>query len=339
MMNFYKKYSVSINIVFAYFLVIVVTLKLSIFWIIALVTLLFVGLSILFYRYDKQKHYYKRIIDNSTNIVIVSDTKKLISANKTFFQYFTEYKSIQEFSKKHACICGFFEEEEGYLATLNDGINWIDYLIQNKNRYHKVKIKIYNKAYYFSISASVLDEKDDLYAIIMSDITEQENYKKELELLAIKDTLTNIGNRRFFHQKLEEQITLTQRYNTPFSLIIFDIDFFKKVNDNYGHDMGDKVLVEYTKFISSMLRDTDIFCRIGGEEFIVILPNTPKDKAYLLAQKLRESIENYKAVLPITMSFGVAGYEDGDDDIAIYKRVDVALYKAKETGRNKVVLG
>lgn len=88
-----------------------------------------------------------------------------------------------------------------------------------------------------------------------------------------------------------------------------------------------------------MLRDTDIFCRIGGEEFIVILPNTTKDKAYILAQKLREKVENYKKVLPITMSFGVTGYEKGDDDISIYKRVDVALYKAKETGRNKVVLG
>ena len=88
-----------------------------------------------------------------------------------------------------------------------------------------------------------------------------------------------------------------------------------------------------------LLRDTDMFCRIGGEEFIVILPSTTKDKAYILAQKLRESVENYKEVLPITMSFGVAGYEKGDDDISIYKRVDLALYKAKETGRNKVVLG
>ena len=212
-------------------------------------------------------------------------------------------------------------------------------MIQNKIIYHKATVKIYDKEYYFAISASILDKKDNLYGVIMSDITEQENYKKELEMLAIKDPLTHIGNRRFFHQKLDEEILLSQRYNNPFSLIIFDIDFFKKVNDNYGHDMGDKVLVEYTKFISSMLRDTDIFCRIGGEEFIVILRNTTKDKAYMLAQKLRESVENHKAVLPITMSFGVAGYEKGDDDTSIYKRVDIALYKAKETGRNKVVLG
>lgn len=339
MMGLYRKYRFFINILLAYSLIIFVTLKLSLIWIIALITLLFVGISILFYRYDKQKHYYKGIIDNSPNIVIVSDTQKLVSANRTFFKYFKGYKSIEEFSQKHDCICEFFKEEEGCLAAVNDGLSWIEYLIQNKIVYHRTRVKIYDKEYYFAISASMLDKKDNLFGIILSDITEQENYKKELEVLAVKDTLTNIGNRRFFHQKLDEQIALTQRYNDPFSLIIFDIDFFKKVNDNYGHDMGDKVLVEYTKYIISMLRETDIFCRIGGEEFIVILPNTTKDKAYLLAQKLRESVENYKAVLPITMSFGVTGYEKGDDDTSIYKRVDVALYKAKETGRNKVVLG
>ncbi|WP_457749438.1 GGDEF domain-containing protein [Sulfurimonas sp.] len=338
-MNFYKKYSFFINIFLAYLLVIFVTLKLSLVWIIALVTFLFMGISILFYRYDKQKHYYKNIIDNSTNIVIVSDTKKLVSANKTFFKYFKGYKNIEDFSKKHSCICEFFQDEEGYLTSINDGLSWIQYLIKNEIIYHKVKMKIDEDEYYFTISASILDKKNSLYGVIMSNITEQETYKKELELLAINDALTNIGNRRFFHQKLDEQIALTQRYNTPFSLIIFDIDFFKKVNDNYGHDVGDKVLVEYTKYISSILRDSDIFCRIGGEEFIVILSNTTKDKAYLLAQKLREGVEHSKKILPITMSFGVAGYEKGDDDISLYKRVDLALYKAKETGRNKVVLG
>jgi diguanylate cyclase (GGDEF)-like protein len=338
-MNLYKKYSLFIYILVAYLLVLFATLQFSQVWVIVIITILFVGISILLYRYTKQKQYYKGIIDNSTNIVIVSDEKKLVSANKTFFTYFKSYKNIEEFSQQHDCICEFFEEEEGYLSSLNDGLKWIEYLIENKIVYHKAKVKINDKEYYFAISASILDKKDNLYGIIMSDITEQETYKKELEILAVKDSLTNIGNRRFFHKKLDEQILLTQRYNHPFSLVIFDIDFFKKVNDNYGHDMGDKVLVEYTKFISSMLRDTDIFCRIGGEEFIVILPNTTKDKAYLLAQKLRESIEKHQAVLPITMSFGVAGYEKGDDDTSIYKRVDLALYKAKETGRNKVVLG
>ena len=338
-MNIYKKYSFFLNFLIAYFIILLVMVKLSMVWSIIAITILFVVSAILFDKYDSKKHYYKNIIDNSTNIVIVSDTKTIVSANKTFFQYFKGFKNIKDFSKKHRCICDFFEEEEGYLGNINDGLSWIYYLIKHIDTYHKVKMKIDNQEYYFAISASVLDNKNNLYGIILSDITEQESYKKELESLAVNDPLTNIGNRRFFHKKLDEQLVLTRRYKYPFSLIICDIDLFKKVNDNHGHDVGDKVLVEYTSFIASMLRKGDVFCRIGGEEFIMILPHTPQNKAYILAQKLRQSVQEHKKVLPITMSFGVAEYEKGDDDTSLYKRVDIALYKAKESGRNKVVLG
>ena len=338
-MSWFRRYSIYIYIVFMYLLMVVAIDNFSKIWSIAIMTLLFISTVLFLFYFNKKKDYFKDIINQSPNIVLVSDREKILFANETFFHYFKGYKNIDEFLRKHTCICDFFEEEEGYITQINKGVRWIDYLLENKWSYHKAKIQIYKEIYYFSISVSVLDEENDLYGVIMSDITEQERYKKELESLAIKDTLTGIGNRRYFHQKLDEQILFTQRYNNPFSLIIFDVDFFKKVNDNYGHDIGDQVLIEYTKYIASMLRDTDIFCRIGGEEFIVILPNTTKDKAYILAQKLREKVENYKKVLPITMSFGVTGYEKGDDDISIYKRVDVALYKAKETGRNKVVLG
>lgn len=338
-MSLYKEYRVFIGIFLSYLLMVFFILNLNPAWAIVAISFFIIGVSILFYRYNKQKTYYKDIIDNSPKIVIVSDGKKLISANKTFFKYFKGYKNIEDFSKKHDCVCEFFEEEAGCLTAQHGELGWVEYLVKNKAASHRVKVKIYENEYYFAISASVLDKKKNLYGVILSNITEAEKYKKELEIMTVKDALTGIGNRRFFHQKLDEQIILTQRYNNSFSLIIFDIDFFKKVNDNYGHDKGDKVLIEYTKFISSMLRESDVFCRIGGEEFIIVLPNTTKDKAYLLAQKLRESVEKYKAVLPITMSFGVAEYEKGDDNTSIYKRVDLALYKAKETGRNKVVLG
>ena len=338
-MQWYNKNSIFVNIFVVYLLVLLIALKLTTVWIITAITLLFVGITLFFYRFYTQKNYFKDIIDNSPNIVIVSNMERLVSANKTFFKYFKGYKNINEFSKKHQCICEFFVEEDGYISHINNGLGWIEYLLQNRVIYHKVKIKIYDNEYYFSVSASILDDRHQLYGIIMSDITAQESYRRELEMLSIKDTLTNIGNRRFFHKKLHEQIIHAQRYHSSFSLVIFDIDFFKKVNDNYGHDIGDKVLVEYANYIASMLRDTDVFCRIGGEEFIVILPNTTKDKAYILARKLREKVEDYQKVLPITMSFGVAEYEKGDDDIFIYKRADIALYKAKETGRNKVVLG
>ena len=121
-------------------------------------------------------------------------------------------------------------------------------------------------------------------------------------------------------------------------MIIFDVDYFKKVNDIHGHDVGDKVLVEYTRLIGIHLRDSDIFCRIGGEEFALILPHTSKAGAYKLADKLRIIVQEHKIVLPITMSFGVVEYKKGEDLEFTFKRADEALYEAKHNGRNRVVV-
>ena len=288
---------------------------------------------------SRQQAYYKSIIDTSTNIVLLSDQKSILSANKTFFHYFEEFNNIIDFSKKYTCICEFFVEEEGYLSSINDGVAWIEYLVTFQTIKHKIKMKIDDEVYYFLASASLIDEKKKIYALILSDITEQETTRHELVSLSIKDELTHIGNRKLYDDVLLKQIILAQRYVHPFSLIMMDIDFFKKINDSLGHDTGDKVLKEYTRLISYILREVDTFCRIGGEEFILILPHTTKDKGYLLAQKLRKLVEEHKEVTAITMSFGVVEYVKGDDEESIYSRVDKALYRAKESGRNKVVLG
>ena len=120
---------------------------------------------------------------------------------------------------------------------------------------------------------------------------------------------------------------------------MLDIDYFKEVNDKHGHGIGDEVLVEYTKLVLSHLRDADVFCRIGGEEFMIILPHTAKHEAQKIAEKLRILIEDYKKIIPITVSFGVVEYVLGEDIELICKRADDALYKAKDRGRNRVVVG
>jgi len=287
----------------------------------------------------QQKSYYKTIIDNSANIVVVSDTHRIVTANKTFFNYFKNFENLSEFSKRHKCIADFFELENTYLEPPENDMCWMEQLSSNEKRKEKVKLKIDDEIFYFLVSASLLDKKKKIYAMILSDITEQETTKHELVSLSIKDKLTNIGNRKYYDDILHEHITLAQRYEHSFSLVILDIDLFKKINDSLGHDTGDKVLREYTKFIGHHLREVDIFCRIGGEEFVLILPHTTKDKAYLLTQKLRMLVENHKQIVPITMSFGVVQYEKGDDAESIFIRADKALYRAKETGRNKVILG
>ena len=289
-------------------------------------------------KFSKQQAYYKSIIDTSTNIVIVSDQKHILSANKTFFNYFSEFDNILDFSQKHSCVSEFFENEDACLSSMNDGINWIEYLVTFQMLKHKIKMKIDNEIYYFLASASLIDEKKNIYALILSDITEQETTRHKLIALSITDELTHIGNRKFYSDILSKQLILAQRYRHPFSLILLDIDLFKKINDSLGHDTGDKVLKEYTRLISYTLREVDNFCRIGGEEFVIVLPHTTKDKAYQLAEKLRKLVEAHKKVTSVTMSFGVVEYKKGDDEESIFSRVDKALYRAKEGGRNKVII-
>jgi len=311
--------------------------KLGAYGLLTLMTLAGVINLTMFYRIRKQKIYYKNIIDSSTNIVIINDKNNIIDVNKIFFKYFYHYKTLDEFKNAYRCICDLFVEESGYLQKENDGVSWIDYLMNNSDVNHKVKVKYVSEIYYFSVGASLVMEEKSYYSIVFSDITNEEKYKLELEKLTITDPLTGIGNRRYFHDKLNEERYSANRYDQSLSFIMIDIDYFKKVNDEHGHGVGDSVLVEYSKLISSMIRGGDNFCRIGGEEFMLILPHTTKEDAKKLAEKLRESVENYKKILPITMSFGVVEYIKGEEAEFIIRRVDEALYEAKESGRNRVV--
>ena len=311
-------------------------------WItVGLIFLMGIALAVslyLFIKYRKQRYYYKNIINTSTNIIVISNGNEILSVNRAFFKYFKEYKNISEFKKEHSCLCDFFVERPGYLQRNMNNMSWINYVLTHNDSKHKVKIEISGRRYYFLIVVSLISEELDHYAITLSDITEQEEYKKELEELTITDPLTKIGNRRYYQKRIEEEISRALRYNDPLSIILFDIDHFKKVNDIHGHDVGDKVLIEYSKLINSMLRDIDEFCRIGGEEFIIIAPHIDKNSALLLAEKLRKAVEAHKKIVPITMSFGVTQYIEQESQDSLFKRADEALYKAKDNGRNKVVV-
>jgi len=309
----------------------------------AYILIIFMSLAIitstlLFYRNKKQRKYYKKIIDSSNNIVLINNNELLISVNKVFFKYFKEYKSIEEFKNKYRCICNFFVDAEGYLSKNVEGEFWINYLVKNPNNTNKVKVLIEDKEYYFLVNASLISEDSQDYSVVLSDITLAEKYKIELEKLTITDSLTGIGNRRYFHQHLKEKIASAKRYEYDLGIIMLDIDNFKIVNDTYGHDVGDEVLKEYSKLILSYLRESDIFCRIGGEEFMIILPHVSAKEAFEIANKLREKIEFSKKIVAITMSFGVTEYIRGEEIDFIFKRVDSALYEAKNSGRNRVVV-
>ncbi|MFK5971489.1 MAG: diguanylate cyclase [Candidatus Marithrix sp.] len=155
---------------------------------------------------------------------------------------------------------------------------------------------------------------------------------------AIMDTLTQLYNRHFFDVHLIKEINRALRYQRKLSLIMLDIDHFKQVNDTYGHDVGDLVLTELAIILNDHCRQSDIPIRWGGEEFIILLPETDKQGAKKLAERIRCAIETYDFTIAghQTASFGVAILVD--DYQTLIKRADEALYKAKENGRNIVII-
>lgn len=164
--------------------------------------------------------------------------------------------------------------------------------------------------------------------------------KKELEKLASIDKLTDIYNRRMIDEFLQIEVDIAKRYIKDLSIIMLDLDHFKEVNDEFGHISGDRVLREVCKIITTNLRKSDIFGRYGGEEFLIICTETNNDSTFILAEKLRKAIEkyNFEEIGQKTISLGIASLEDNDSIKSLVEKADKALYKAKNTGRNKTII-
>lgn len=165
---------------------------------------------------------------------------------------------------------------------------------------------------------------------------------EELHKLSITDSLTNIYNRRYFFEASKNLILLAFRERKKVSLLMLDIDYFKKINDIYGHHVGDFILISVVNDIKNIIRSSDIFARVGGEEFTILLNDTPINSARGIAEKIRAIIENKNFIynttaINITVSIGVAELNQQNNSIEeLYKEADKQLYKAKENGRNRV---
>jgi diguanylate cyclase (GGDEF)-like protein/PAS domain S-box-containing protein len=193
-----------------------------------------------------------------------------------------------------------------------------------------------------SVSAFQVD--GEYFAVgMLRDITERKKIEARLELMANTDELTGIYNRRHFIERLEQELLRARRYGQKASLILFDADNFKMVNDTHGHDVGDEVLIAITNVTKACLREVDCFGRFGGEEFVVLLPETPLEAALTVAERIRRSIEQTElpledgSALRFTVSLGVTQiHEEEEGHDRIIRRADSAMYRAKQTGRNKV---
>ena len=287
--------------------------------------------------------YLQAILEAQTNMVLVLSSAEndiIESVNQAFLNYF-EVESIEEFYYEYNSLTDVLKYEDLMLKdiSINDK-KWFEYILENPSITHKIVIERESLDDTFIVTASLVDI-ENVYRVVIAlhKVTELEEQRKMFEKEASTDTLTRIANRLKFNAVLEQQVEISKRYGDDLSIILFDIDNFKVINDTYGHQVGDNVLVELSAVISESVRKSDTFARWGGEEFVIILPQTSLETAKILAEKLREKVAGYSFSdnLDVTCSFGVAQYQNMEPISDFLKHVDDALYQAKDAGKNIVV--
>lgn len=230
--------------------------------------------------------------------------------------------------------------------SINDFLEFIRHNQRTQLEHEFVLSTLENK--YYKLARITVSTGE--HVVFGTDITELVHTQQQLERtlqqldqLANTCDLSGIPNRRHIMDCLNKEFCRAKRYGSTFAVVIADIDHFKKVNDTYGHSVGDQAIIHFAELISENLRDSDMIGRVGGEEFAILLPNTNLQQAKIYADRVREKVANTPLVLgskerlTLTSSFGIAEFSAVDKDVSdLFNRADKALYKAKEAGRNQV---
>lgn len=281
---------------------------------------------------NKKIKKYLDILDK--NVLITSmDTKGNITYISSALCKLTGYKAKEIIGKMHTIL----QHQDVPSSTVKE--IW-DTISQEKTWQGEIKNITKDGSCFWTkvVINPDYNSDDDLrgYTVIRHDITD----KKILEKTTLTDALTQIPNRLHLDNNFKKEVERAKRYNSTFSVILMDIDIFKNINDTYGHQVGDIALKELANILKNNIRKLDILGRWGGEEFLIICPQTDALNAEILAKKIKDKIEyhDFTAVRSITCSFGVSQYLSHDIEEEAFQRADKALYLAKERGRNKVVI-
>lgn len=291
---------------------------------------------------EQEINKIKSILDAQDNIIIVTNKEKITNVNKKFLNFFN-IDDFDNFISNKKNIFDFFEEEFGFITKeqIKKQESWIKYIKDLHEIDRIVKIKSgSNEEKIFAINVDYYENKEDYYVFSLTDITKIKEKSNLLEYQASHDKLTGLFNRNKFDEIYSKELKRAKRYNNNLSMILFDIDNFKSVNDNFGHQIGDEVLKEISKVLLNNIRETDICVRWGGEEFLILLPQTDLFGAQAVAEKLRTNIKEEPLTqkeLIITASFGVSQMNELDDENLFVSRCDKLLYKAKNSGKDIVV--
>jgi len=288
---------------------------------------------------DSQSKYFKEVINAAIDIIIVTNKEDIIDINQAFFKFFDEYETIEAFAQEHGSIANLFKQEEGFIQKQMGPYSWIEYMHYHKNSEHQVKILYKNKEYIFSIKTQALSNHspqstiytEELFTVVLTNITGIKEYQEELEELSKIDMLTKIGNKAFLNQQLTMEIARAQRYGTELTVMMFDIDNFKKITKLHGDSAGDELLVKVTQFTQKHLRAGDVFCRYGGDQFMIIMPNIKELGAVKLANRLCANIEAFDIdpIGNIKVSVGLAEFREGDWSERVVERLQRSLQQSK----------
>ncbi len=291
---------------------------------------------------EAQRAILQNVLDHEKNLLVVTDCTEVLFANRAFLELF-DVESVEKFNMLCTSFTDIFMPVKPYLhkGMLEEGETFYD-LVQRMDDARRVVTIVgadaLPKAYQINVSKIAYGDKAS-YLFSMTDITKMNIEKISTEKKAYYDSLTKVYNRNKFNEFFETEINRVKRYGNATSLVILDIDHFKHFNDTYGHLVGDKVLVKLAETISANIRNTDLFARWGGEEFVLLLPETDLENAKLLCEKLRRKVEMIECdeAERITSSFGVTQLHKEDTLKTALDRADHALYEAKKAGRNRVV--
>ncbi len=284
----------------------------------------------------------QEIFEFQDNMTMIFDKEcNPIFANKSFLELLNVH-SIEEIDERYDNFESIMIENDEYFypSKMNNDKNWLEnlYALDEKNRVVAFldTNTFHPESYLVSMA---FNDVSNHWICNFSRITQMAVEKSIYKHKAYTDELTQIHNRAKFNLDFKREIEIIQTLdNYDLCVLIFDIDHFKKFNDTYGHDVGDKILSELSQMLSLRVRSRDVFARWGGEEFVILLPHTKIDDAIKVANNLCRAIENhlfYKD-LKVTCSFGVTQVKKDDTEQIALKRADIALYNAKANGRNTV---
>ncbi len=282
---------------------------------------------------EKKERFQKHLVESIPNpLFILNEKGEFVGVNNSFMEFFGCREKGLCKTADDPGIKLVNDKSVEYLKGI-DNTNPKEFNIadsEGKLRY----VELYNSIFY--------DSHKRVIGVVgvLFDVTRSRVIEMELKEISIRDELTGLYNRRYFNEVLPKEMERAKRYSDKLSLIMYDLDRFKKINDTFGHTIGDYVLKEVSKIVSERIRKVDYVFRVGGEEFIILLVETDRKDAYQVAEKIRKAIakHDFNYVGKITISLGVTSLRQTDNFDSIVKRVDSALYESKNKGRNRTTV-